>query len=90
MKLVDNLLKQFEQMAGELTFSVVVQFMLVRFWKRALLVALPLVWGLWDIFQSCYTFIREFSLERVLSENPYLALLSVVSTLIFLTSRLPR
>jgi hypothetical protein len=90
MKIVDNLLKQFEQMASELTFSVVVQFMLVRFWKRMLLIALPLAWGLWDLFQSSYAFIREFSLELVISNHPYSALLSVISTLIFLTSRLPK
>lgn len=90
MKIVDTLLEKVEQMAGELTFSVFIQFMLVRFWKRMVLIALPLAWGLWDIVLNCYVFIGEFSLEQVIASHPYSALLSVISTLIFLTSKFPK
>lgn len=90
MRIVDTLLKKAEDFAGEVTFSVLVQTLCVRFWKRIVLLALPLAWGLWDIFSSLYVFISEFSLEQVISDHPYSALLSSVFVMWFTSSTLPK
>jgi len=90
MRIVDTLLNKAEDFAGEITFSVVLQTVCIRFWKRIVMLALPLIWGLWDIFTSLYIFISEFSLEQVISHHPYSVLLGVVFVLWFTTSILPK
>lgn len=84
-KLLQRGLGQVQDIAGEYIFSAVVQVLIVRFWKRMLIPFVAFAWGAADIFAFFSAKIKEFSLEKVLSEHPLSVLLFSIFALWLIT-----
>lgn len=84
-KLLNRLLGQAQDIAGEYVFSAALQVIIIRFWKRMLIALVIFVWGCVNIFTFFSTKIKEFSLEKVLIEHPYSVLLFSIFTLWLIT-----
>ncbi|MCJ8270687.1 MAG: hypothetical protein MJK04_14950 [Psychrosphaera sp.] len=70
-KLIDRVLGDAQDIAGEYIFSATLQVIIVRFWKRMLIAFVIFAWGCVNMFTWTSTKIKEFSLEKILSEHPY-------------------
>lgn len=84
-KLLNRFLGQAQDVAGEYVFSAVVQVIIVRFWKRMLIPFVIFAWGCVNMFTVISTKIKEFSLEKVLSEHLYSVLFISIFVLWLIT-----